>query len=128
MNVLCSEVDAKSKNVIGMIPLYMYTIHEILSKMCIIAYSPSFGEHYCNRSFCLSTKFHKDLTKRRVPSTKRQLLNIIDHLKRIKVSADRLQQYNFIKCNTVNFDVNHSTDITGNAASTTVSQGQGRSL
>ena len=42
MNVLYSEVDAESKNVIGMIQLY--TIHEILSKMYIIA---SFGEHHC---------------------------------------------------------------------------------
>ena len=28
-----------------MIPLY--TIHEILSKKCIIAFYPSFGEHHC---------------------------------------------------------------------------------
>ena len=39
MNVLCSEVDAESKHVIGMIQLF--TIHEILSEMCIIAFSPS---------------------------------------------------------------------------------------
>ena len=43
MNVFCSEIDAESKNVIGMIPLY--TIHDILSQMWIIAFSPSFGEH-----------------------------------------------------------------------------------
>ena len=38
MNVLCSEVDAESNNVIDMIQ--SYTIHEILSKMCIILHFP----------------------------------------------------------------------------------------
>ena len=41
MNVLCSEVDAEFFFLIGMIQ--MYTIPEILSKKCIIAFSSSFG-------------------------------------------------------------------------------------